>query len=101
MGISRTLRWYRCRNHQWWAWTTWIKSQEILQNEGLDEDIVEAIVLHNEMAAKMPRTSLFHHVLLEKPYQVYFAVALIYPSKISDVKVSQLLKGWRETFAAV
>ena len=81
-----------------------LRAKEILQNEGLDEDIVEAIVLHNEMAAKMPRTTLFHHALAagETISGFIFAVALIYPSKkISDVKVSSVTKRMKEKrFAA-
>jgi putative nucleotidyltransferase with HDIG domain len=81
-----------------------LKAKEILGKEELDEDIIEAIALHNEMAAKMPRTTLFHHALAagETISGFIFAVALIYPSKkISDVKVSSVTKRMKEKrFAA-
>ena len=76
-----------------------LKAKEILQKEKFDNDIIEAIVLHNEIAAQSLRSKHFHHALAaaETLSGFIFAVALIYPSKkISDVKVQSVVKRMKE-----
>ncbi len=80
------------------------KTLEILRKEGLDEEILEAIVLHNEMNGSGERTSRFHHVLAagETITGLIFATTLVYPEKkIENVKYKSIRKRMKEkAFAA-
>jgi len=82
-----------------------MKAVEILQENGIDQEIVEAIMLHNEDAAHgKARTKKFHHALAagETITGLIFATALVYPDKkISSVKPSSIKKRMKEkAFAA-
>ncbi|MCX7954147.1 MAG: HDIG domain-containing protein [Bacteroidales bacterium] len=77
---------------------------DILKEHNIDEEVIEAISLHNEVSAKQPRSKLLHHALAaaETISGLIFATALVYPSKkISDVKPSSVIKRMKEKrFAA-
>lgn len=80
------------------------KAIEILRKNNIDEEVIEAISLHNEVSAKQHRHKVFHHALAagETISGLIFATALVYPSKkISDVKPSSVIKRMKEKrFAA-
>jgi predicted hydrolase (HD superfamily) len=50
---------------------------------GIDEDIVDAIRMHNEMATQKPRTTVLQHALAagETITGLINATALVYPNK--------------------
>jgi putative nucleotidyltransferase with HDIG domain len=77
---------------------------DILRKAGLEEDMIDAIKMHNEMATGMPRTNEFQHALSagETITGLIYATALVYPDKkIKDVKPSSILKRMKQSaFAA-
>lgn len=77
---------------------------EILRKYQVPEEVIEAIALHNEMAASQPRSTVFHHALAaaETLTGLIFATALVYPDKkISSVKTKSVVKRMKEKhFAA-
>lgn len=77
---------------------------QILNLEGLPQDAVDAILMHNEKASLKERTTLFQHALAagETITGLIFAVALVYPDKkISSVKTKSVVKRMKERqFAA-
>lgn len=80
-----------------------IRGAEILREEGLPEEAVRAVLLHNEMAAKEKRSTKFEHALAagETITGLIFAVALVYPDKkISSVKVKSVVKRMKEKIFA-
>ena len=81
-----------------------LETARILTEMGVDEDIVEAVKLHNEMAAREPRTKEFHHALAagETITGLILATSLVYPDKkISSVKPKSVTKRMKEkAFAA-
>ncbi len=82
-----------------------MEAVNILNNNRIDPEIVEAIMLHNEEAAhNQPRTKTLHHALAagETITGLIFATALVYPDKkISSVKPSSIKKRMKEkAFAA-
>lgn len=81
-----------------------LETARMLTEMGVDEDIVEAIKLHNEMAANIPRTEEFHHALAagETITGLVLATSLVYPDKrISSVKPKSVVKRMKEkAFAA-
>jgi uncharacterized protein len=82
-----------------------IVSVKILTENGVDEDIVDAIKAHNELASGAPqRTTNFHHALAagETITGLITATALVYPDKkLSSVKVKSITKRMKEkSFAA-
>jgi putative nucleotidyltransferase with HDIG domain len=80
-----------------------IKGAEMLRAEGMPEDAVRAVLLHNEMATGEKRSSLFEHALAagETITGLIFAVALVYPDrKISSVKVKSVVKRMKEKIFA-
>mgnify|MGYP001027918583 CR=1 FL=1 len=81
-----------------------IEGAKILKNEGYDDEIVEAVKMHNEMATKQERSKDFHYALAagETITGLITATALVYPSKnIADVKVKSIIKRMKEkSFAA-
>ena len=81
-----------------------LETARILTEMGLDEDIIEAIKLHNEMATNQPRTAEFHHALAagETITGLVLATSLVYPDKkISSVKPKSVVKRMKEkAFAA-
>ncbi len=81
-----------------------LKAVEILQQHGVDGDIIEAIKMHNEMATGMERGQKFHHALAagETITGLIFATALVYPDKkLTSVKTKSITKRMKEkAFAA-
>jgi putative nucleotidyltransferase with HDIG domain len=81
-----------------------LETARMLAEMGIDQDIIEAIKLHNEMAAKEPRATEFHHALAagETITGLIVATSLVYPDKkISSVKPKSVVKRMKEkAFAA-
>lgn len=82
-----------------------METARILSEKGIDPEIVEAIMLHNEDAAHgRPRTKLLHHALAagETITGLITATAMVYPDKkLSSVKAKSVLKRMNEkAFAA-
>jgi putative nucleotidyltransferase with HDIG domain len=81
-----------------------LETARILTELGVDDDVVEAIRLHNELAANQPRTTEFHHALAagETITGLILATSLVYPDKkISSVKPKSVVKRMKEkAFAA-
>ena len=77
---------------------------EMLKSEGLPNEAVDAIMMHNEMATGKDRTTLFQHALAagETITGLIFATALVYPDKkIASVKSKSVVKRMKEkAFAA-
>lgn len=85
-------------------YTHGLETARMLGELGVDEDVIEAIKLHNEMAAGAPRTTEFHHALAtgETITGLIVATSLVYPDKkISSVKAKSVVKRMKEkAFAA-
>lgn len=81
-----------------------LKTAEILQERGIDPDIVDAVKMHNEMATGLERHTEFQHALAagETVTGLIYATALVYPDKkISSVKTKSVTKRMKEkAFAA-
>ncbi len=82
-----------------------LETARILEQKGLDPDIVEAIKLHNEEAAHgQQRHKTFHHALAagETITGLITATALVYPDKkVESVKPKSITKRMKEkAFAA-
>jgi putative nucleotidyltransferase with HDIG domain len=77
---------------------------KILEQHGLEPEIVEAIGLHNERSAGHKRSTRFHHALAagETITGLISATALVYPDKkLASVKPKSILKRMKEkAFAA-
>lgn len=77
---------------------------EILRKEGVTEEIIEAIRMHNEAAHNDKRSQRFHHALAagETITGLITATALVYPDKkLSSVKPKSVRKRIKEkAFAA-
>ncbi len=77
---------------------------EILRKAGVDEDIIDAVSLHNEESASFPRSSLLHHALAagETITGLITATTLVYPEKkLFAVKSKSVVKRMKEkAFAA-
>jgi putative nucleotidyltransferase with HDIG domain len=76
----------------------------ILQQQGVDAEVIEAISLHNEEATEVPRTTAFHHALAagETITGLIVATTLVYPEKkLAVVKTKSVVKRMKEkAFAA-
>jgi len=76
----------------------------ILRGQGVDEEIIEAIRLHNEAAHPDRRSTLFQHALAagETITGLITATALVYPDKkLASVKPKSITKRYKErAFAA-
>lgn len=76
----------------------------ILAKEGFDEEAVEAIRRHNEMATGLPRETTFQHALCagETITGLIIATTLVYPDKkLASVKPKSVVKRMKEkAFAA-
>lgn len=76
----------------------------ILREEGVAEEIIEAIRMHNEHAHNDKRSELFHHALAagETITGLIIAAALVYPDKkLGSVKAKSVRKRYKEKqFAA-
>jgi len=81
-----------------------IKAAEILKEKNYDPEIIDAIMMHNEEATGIPRSTRFQHALAacETITGLIFATALVYPDKkLSSVKASSITKRMKEkAFAA-
>ena len=81
-----------------------LETARILENLGIDSEIVEAIKLHNEDATDIPRTKILHHALAagETITGLITATSYVYPDKkIASVKSSSVVKRMKEkAFAA-
>ncbi len=81
-----------------------IEAEKILKERGLDEEIIEAIRLHNEKAHNKKRSAPFHHALAagETITGLIIATTLVYPEKkILNVKPKSIKKRMKEkSFAA-
>ena len=79
-------------------------SVEILRDQGLDEDILDAIGMHNEEATGRNRSTEFEHALAagETITGLIYATTLVYPDrKIASVKYKSVKKRMTEkSFAA-
>jgi uncharacterized protein len=81
-----------------------LETEKILEGRGVDPEIIEAIVLHNEHATGKMRTSAFHHALAagETITGLITATTLVYPDKkLASVKPKSIKKRMKEkAFAA-
>jgi putative nucleotidyltransferase with HDIG domain len=81
-----------------------LKARELLADYELEEDILDAISMHNEMATGKPRETEFQHALAagETITGLIYATALVYPDKkIDPVKPKSITKRMKEkAFAA-
>ncbi|MEI6122089.1 MAG: HDIG domain-containing metalloprotein [Bacteroidota bacterium] len=77
---------------------------EILRQHQIDEDIIEAISLHNEESAQKPRSEMFHYALAagETITGLIMATTMVYPEKkLIAVKSKSVVKRMKEkAFAA-
>jgi len=76
----------------------------MLQGKGVAPEIIDAIVMHNEMASGKKRETEFQHVLAagETITGLIVATALVYPDKrLASVKPKSVVKRMKErAFAA-
>lgn len=81
-----------------------IKCIEILEANGIESDIIDAIAMHNEEASGKERLTEFQHALAagETITGLIYATALIYPDKkMSSVKYKSVTKRMKQkAFAA-
>jgi len=79
-------------------------AEDLLGDEGVEEDIIDAIIMHNEEATGLERTTEFQHALAasETISGLIYATALVYPDKkIKDVKPKSVTKRMKQAaFAA-
>jgi putative nucleotidyltransferase with HDIG domain len=75
-----------------------------LSEMGVDDDIVDAVAMHNEMAAGKERSTVFQHALAagETITGLITATAYVYPDrKVASVKPKSVVKRMKEkAFAA-
>ena len=81
-----------------------LKAGDILAEYNLNDDILDAIRMHNEMATGQQRTGEFQHALAagETITGLIYATALVYPDrKIASVKPKSITKRMKQkAFAA-
>jgi putative nucleotidyltransferase with HDIG domain len=81
-----------------------LKAVDILREAGLDEDLIDAVKMHNEYATRLPRHNEFQHALAagETITGLIYATALVYPDKkIAEVKAKSVIKRMKQSaFAA-
>ncbi len=81
-----------------------LEAAGILESEGYDPLIVDAVKMHNEAAHGVKRSTFFHHALAagETITGLITAVAMVYPDKkVSSVKPKSVVKRMKEkAFAA-
>ena len=76
-----------------------LKTVEILRTHGVDDEILDAIRMHNEEAHGEKRGSVFQHALAagETITGLIVATALVYPDKkLSSVKTKSVVKRMKE-----
>ncbi len=81
-----------------------LKAEELIEDFGFDEEMIEAIRLHNDEATDRPRTTTLQHALAagETITGLIYATTLVYPDKkIESVKYKSVKKRMKEkAFAA-
>ena len=81
-----------------------LPAAKMLAERGVDEDIADAVRMHNEMATGLERTEEFQHALAagETITGLITATAMVYPDKkIASVKPKSVIKRMKEkAFAA-
>lgn len=80
-----------------------LETVRILRQEGVAEEIIEAIRMHNEMAHGDKRSTRFHHALAagETITGLIIASALVYPDKkLASVKPKSVRKRYKEKLFA-
>ncbi|MCF8054455.1 MAG: HD domain-containing protein [Deltaproteobacteria bacterium] len=79
------------------------KAREILLANGFDEEIADAILMHNEMAAGKERSTVFQHALAagETITGLILATTMVYPDKkLTSVKPKSVVKRMKEKLFA-
>ena len=80
------------------------ETERILREQGVDEEIIDAIIMHNETFSGKKRTTQFQHALAagETITGLIVATALVYPDKkLGSVKQKSITKRMKEkAFAA-
>jgi len=80
------------------------ETERILREQGLDEESIDAIVMHNEVVTGKKRATGFQHALAagETITGMIVATALVYPDKkLASVKTKSVTKRMKEkAFAA-
>jgi len=74
-------------------------ASEILKGKGVPEEILEAIIRHNESASPLPRSQPLHHALAagETITGLIVATAMVYPDKkLASVKPQSIIKRMKE-----
>lgn len=81
-----------------------LETKKILAEKGVDPDVIDAIVMHNERASGKKRCTLFQHALAasETITGLIVATTLVYPDKkLASVKPKSVVKRMKEkAFAA-
>jgi len=81
-----------------------LETEKVLRDKGIDEEIIQAVKMHNETAHGVKRSERFHHALAagETITGLITATALVYPDKkLSSVKAKSIKKRMKEkAFAA-
>lgn len=81
-----------------------LEAEKILKAKGVDPEIIDAIKMHNEVAAGAERRTLFQHALAagETVTGLITATAMVYPDKkVASVKPKSVVKRMKEkAFAA-
>lgn len=81
-----------------------LKAEELLSDLDLDEDMLDAIRMHNDEASGLTRSTRFQHALAagETITGLIYATTLVYPDKkIASVKYKSIRKRMKEkAFAA-
>jgi putative nucleotidyltransferase with HDIG domain len=80
------------------------ETERILKEKGVDPEIIDAIVMHNEIISGKKRSTLFQHALAaaETITGLITATAMVYPDKkVASVKAKSVVKRMKEkAFAA-
>jgi len=81
-----------------------LKASELVEDFGFDEEMLDAIRMHNDEATGLARSTTFQHALAagETITGLIYATALVYPDKkIASVKYKSVRKRMKEkAFAA-
>jgi len=81
-----------------------LKAEELLEDFGLDSEMIDAIRMHNDEATGIPRSTTFQHALAagETITGLIYATTLVYPDKkIEGVKYKSVSRRMKEkAFAA-
>lgn len=80
-----------------------LEAERILKEEGAEPEVIEAVVMHNEMASGKQRNTIFQHALVaaETITGLIVATALVYPDKkLASVKAKSVTKRMKEKLFA-